>query len=1247
MPDFIPVPSLRASTSHTDPKLALCSGVARRDLTRTVAGKDAEIESLSAKVASTEQEVQIRENRLMESEARVEQKAEEVKAAREKEQQLQSTKRALEEEVAKHERRIQEEEEKRLAKEAAEGPPPAAPEEVRREVLEAFDTAVPEVCRELAAQSGVMAGDAEMAGGSSGEAGSSSEEGEEPFVVGENGLDAASMLDAGVPVQEMAVQYLQQAMKRATKAVEPAKLQAVAKWRNELKKRRMLQDQLQELKGSIRVMCRIRPADAGEETAVSVNGDSDVVLTQPGKDGRKSFTFDHVFGATSKQAQVFEEVEPVLDSVLSGFNVCIFAYGQTGSGKTFTMEGAKRSDSADLAGINPRALARLFELIADKQQLAAIGGGNAASADDGWSYEVQVSYLEIYNENLRDLLSTPTQGPDKGKRPSQSLDVRSVPGVAVSVPGLTTVGVKSAAEVEAALQRGAGRRSVSATKCNSESSRSHSIVMVNVTGRNSVSGATTHGKLHLVDLAGSERVKKSEVSGQGMAEAQHINKSLSALGTVMASLQEKSKHIPFRDSKLTQLLADSLGGNSKTFMFVNVNPSSGAASETLCSLGFAARVRRVELGKASGKRVEGASLAELRAAKTGEEQARSELVTANARLAELEREVSLSREAQAALETQLATARASHSEYKETEEVLAKSEAERQRRELADEKKRSGTLEARLNEMCAKLAAAEKQAAAAKAQAAEAERQAADAIASAGSSAAEQRATPQQRAEALSALRASASQRLTAASAPIPPGSGAPPSVASQSAMPPSSFTPAAPLAPLSFAGAAPSTFPSPAPAAFAATPAAAPEPTSAAPSSGVVHIRQRDAVPPSPMVLPPPAAAATPAPPTPTLVPPTPVPVAAAAAPPSAPSAASATRSSAPRAAAPAPKPGAWNTTSSAAAAAPAGVSTVPLIPSTVPVTLVPVSNPSGGGSLLSKARNSISGASSMLASVFSGSGASLMDAPNIMDAPLMEGAAGTSHADTSHAGTSHAGAEALNSGMGDIGDFFAQAEAEANGTADVAPNSNGKRPSPTSAAAAPNSTPSKRQAPRYTPSKLSRPEGGECVRSAKKSVKFQFSPAAASAASQPAFADLDESHGVDADDADSIFPMFSLDKENPGDNSGRSSNGSEAGSAGGFKKTLSSVVGNAAAGSETKLRQFSLGGSGLGGAARVIVNPKLKRNPRDRQTIAGSGSSIGKPAAGKGGGGSQRRMSLAAQQAVEQASGRNRPNRTIWDQP
>ena len=572
--------------------------------------------------------------------------------------QLRPQLRAREEEVAGHERRIREEEEAKAAAAAREGPPPATPEEVKREMLKAFEEAANAVCKEIAADSGAatvgddedriveVGDDDEMATGEEGGASSSTS-----FVAGKDGLDAEAMIDAGVPVVTMAEQYLRAVCERVSAVEQRAREEVITKWRNELGKRRALQDELQEIKGSIRVMCRVRPAGRDEgESAVTTFSDTDVAITMnPGKDGRKSFTFDCVFGPESHQAAVFEEVEPVLDSVLGGFNVCIFAYGQTGSGKTFTMEGAKRDGEDSLVGINPRALRRLFQLIKDKQQLAAMGGKAAGrNAEDGWTYEVNVSYLEIYNEVLRDLLSAgteSTQGRETrggNKRPSQTLEIRHAAGSAVQVPGLTTVACRSANEVEAALQRGAGRRSVRATESNSESSRSHSIVMVTVSGKNSITGASTHGKLHLVDLAGSERVKKSEVSGQGMAEACNINKSLSALGDVMAALQEKSKHIPFRNSKLTQLLADSLGGNSKTFMFVNVNPVVPAAAETLCSLNFAARVRRVELGKASAKGSSGASLQELKAAKEVGERANEELGKTQQRMEALEKEVQLS-----------------------------------------------------------------------------------------------------------------------------------------------------------------------------------------------------------------------------------------------------------------------------------------------------------------------------------------------------------------------------------------------------------------------------------------------------------------------------------------------------------------------------------------------------------------------------------------------------------------------------
>ncbi|KAL1527776.1 hypothetical protein AB1Y20_009161 [Prymnesium parvum] len=614
--------------------------------------------------------------------------------------------------VTEHERREQLAAEKEAAERAANGPPPPLPAEVQRELLQSFDEAALMLCKEAAFKAGVAEAD---------------------FCVGQAGFDSAAMVEAGLSMAQIAEQYLRAAMERAVSAVEPARLEAVRKWQNERKHRQQLQDQLQELKGSIRVLCRMRPATTSEGAAVAnVTSDTTLSLSQPGKDDRKNFTFDHVFGSACDQASVFEEVEPVIHSVLNGFN--------TGSGKTFTMEGVREAGGHSI-GINPRAVKHLFELIAERRQLSAM----SSEASDGWTYEVAVSYLEIYNENLRDLLAPPT----KDKKVA-ALEVRSAPGAPVSVPNLTTITVDSAEEVQSALQRGASRRSVAATKMNSTSSRSHSIVMVTVVGRQAGTGASTHGKLHLVDLAGSERVKKSEVTGQGMTEAQNINKSLSALGDVMAALQEKSKHIPFRNSKLTQLLADSLGGNSKTFMFVNISPAEAAASETLCSLNFASRVRRVEMGKASSRRVEGASLQDLNAAQSAAERASQESNALRQRLTELEREVALSRDAHASIEAELQRERHRATEYRETEEFIRAQGQQRQQLEIDEEKKRIAALETRLKETTSKLAASEKLA----------QGYAAELAARPIAPSPDRKATAEETMQALAALRQAASERL-------------------------------------------------------------------------------------------------------------------------------------------------------------------------------------------------------------------------------------------------------------------------------------------------------------------------------------------------------------------------------------------------------------------------------------------------------------------------------------------------------
>ncbi|KAF6288284.1 kinesin family member C3 [Rhinolophus ferrumequinum] len=271
--------------------------------------------------------------------------------------------------------------------------------------------------------------------------------------------------------------------------------------------------------------------------------------------------------------QVFQEVQALITSCIDGFNVCIFAYGQTGAGKTYTMEGTPENP-----GINQRALQLLFSEVQEK-------------ASD-WEYTITVSVAEIYNEVLRDLL---------GQEPQEKLEIRLCPDGSgqLYVPGLTEFQVQSVDDINKVFEFGHTNRTTEFTNLNEHSSRSHALLIVTVRGVDCSTGLRTTGKLNLVDLAGSERVGKSGAEGSRLREAQHINKSLSALGDVIAALRSRQGHVPFRNSKLTYLLQDSLSGDSKTLMVVQVSPVEKNTSETLYSLKFAERVRSVELGPGS------------------------------------------------------------------------------------------------------------------------------------------------------------------------------------------------------------------------------------------------------------------------------------------------------------------------------------------------------------------------------------------------------------------------------------------------------------------------------------------------------------------------------------------------------------------------------------------------------------------------------------------------------------------------
>ncbi|XP_048617366.1 kinesin-like protein KIN-14P [Brassica napus] len=355
-----------------------------------------------------------------------------------------------------------------------------------------------------------------------------------------------------------------------------------------LTENRKLFNELQELKGNIRVFCRVRPFLPGQgapNTVVEhVGEDGELVVTnptRPGKDGLRQFRFNKVYSPDATQAEVFSDIKPLVRSVLDGFNVCIFAYGQTGSGKTYTMTGPDGASEEDW-GVNYRALNDLFKISQSRK-------GNI-------NYEVGVQMVEIYNEQVLDLLSDDISQ----KKTLGILSATSENGLAV--PDASMYPVTSTSDVITLMDIGLQNRSVGATAMNERSSRSHSIVTVHVRGKDMKTGSVLYGNLHLVDLAGSERVDRSEVKGDRLREAQHINKSLSSLGDVIFSLASKSSHIPYRNSKLTQLLQSSLGGRAKTLMFVQLNPDTTSYSESMSTLKFAERVSGVELGAAKSSK---------------------------------------------------------------------------------------------------------------------------------------------------------------------------------------------------------------------------------------------------------------------------------------------------------------------------------------------------------------------------------------------------------------------------------------------------------------------------------------------------------------------------------------------------------------------------------------------------------------------------------------------------------------------
>ncbi|KAM7516912.1 hypothetical protein LguiA_006495 [Lonicera macranthoides] len=343
------------------------------------------------------------------------------------------------------------------------------------------------------------------------------------------------------------------------------------KYSEEQVKRKAIYNQLQEVKGNIRVFCRCRPLNKEEVSA----GCATVVDFDTANDGdlgiltggsiKKVYKFDRVYTPKDDQGKnarstelilhlqgvclsvpvdVYMDASPMVISVLDGYNVCIFAYGQTGTGKTFTMEGTEQN-----RGVNYRTLEQLFRMVEERK--------------DTHSYNISVSVLEVYNEQIRDLLATsPTL---------KKLEVRQASEGVHHVPGVVEAKVENVKEVWSAFQAGSNARAMGSNNVNEHSSRSHCMICIMVRAKNVINGECTMSKLWLVDLAGSERLAKTDVQGERLKEAQNINRSLSALGDVVSALAAKSSHIPY-------------------------SPSEKDLGETVSSLNFATRVRGVELG---------------------------------------------------------------------------------------------------------------------------------------------------------------------------------------------------------------------------------------------------------------------------------------------------------------------------------------------------------------------------------------------------------------------------------------------------------------------------------------------------------------------------------------------------------------------------------------------------------------------------------------------------------------------------
>eukprot|EP00697_Spironema_sp_BW2_P004035 gnl/Spiro4/15435_TR8304_c0_g2_i1.p1 gnl/Spiro4/15435_TR8304_c0_g2~~gnl/Spiro4/15435_TR8304_c0_g2_i1.p1 ORF type:complete len:880 (-),score=381.47 gnl/Spiro4/15435_TR8304_c0_g2_i1:99-2651(-) len=331
---------------------------------------------------------------------------------------------------------------------------------------------------------------------------------------------------------------------------------------------------------NVKVVCRCRPMnererleslECGENVVSALSARDEVYVNNASKGKTRTFRFDKVYGCESTQEDVFLcSVKPIVEQVLDGFNCTIFAYGQTGTGKTHTMEGSPSADGSQL-GVIPRAIRMIFDVMA------------AARAD----FTVKASYVELYNEELSDLLAARA-------RPLRIFDTQQK---STEIKGVEEVIVQSADDIHTIMQIASTKRRVAQTCLNDRSSRSHAIFTVTVQTREAIADGEDMiktGKLNLVDLAGSENIERSGAVKQRAKEAGHINTSLLTLGRVINALTEGENYVPYRDSKLTRILQESLGGRAQTCIIATISPTLAFLEETINTLDYASRAKNIK-----------------------------------------------------------------------------------------------------------------------------------------------------------------------------------------------------------------------------------------------------------------------------------------------------------------------------------------------------------------------------------------------------------------------------------------------------------------------------------------------------------------------------------------------------------------------------------------------------------------------------------------------------------------------------